>query len=128
LGYVPLAPGTACSLAAVAAAALLVEYRGWTQADIALLAGLALAPGIWAAHVVSAADGRKDRKGRKGGWGRWGGWGRDLALDCRGHGRSDKPHAAASYGNEMIEDVARLMDHLDIRKAHIVGRARGSGR
>jgi phosphatidylglycerophosphatase A len=60
LGYVPLAPGTACSLAALAAAVLLVEYRGWTQANIALLAGLALAPGIWAAHTVSAAEGKKD--------------------------------------------------------------------
>jgi pimeloyl-ACP methyl ester carboxylesterase len=30
-----------------------------------------------------------------------------IALDCRGHGKSDKPHDASKYGNEMIEDVAR---------------------
>jgi pimeloyl-ACP methyl ester carboxylesterase len=50
---------------------------------------------------------------------------RVIALDCRGHGKSDKPHDAASYGLEMIEDVARLLDHLAIRKAHIVGYSMG---
>ena len=40
---------------------------------------------------------------------------RVVALDCRGHGKSDKPHDAAAYGNEMVEDVARLLDHLGIR-------------
>lgn len=48
-----------------------------------------------------------------------------VALDCRGHGKSDKPHDAASYGIEMVEDVARLLDHLGIRKAHIVGYSMG---
>ena len=50
---------------------------------------------------------------------------RVIALDCRGHGKSDKPHDATKYGNEMIEDVARLMDHLNIPKAHIVGYSMG---
>jgi pimeloyl-ACP methyl ester carboxylesterase len=50
---------------------------------------------------------------------------RVVALDCRGHGKSDKPHDASSYGNQMVEDVARLMDHLNIRKAHIVGYSMG---
>ena len=50
---------------------------------------------------------------------------RVVALDCRGHGKSDKPHDAASYGIQMIEDVARLMDHLNIPKAHIVGYSMG---
>ena len=49
---------------------------------------------------------------------------RVIALDCRGHGKSDKPHDGSKYGNEMIEDVARLMDHLNIPKAHIVGYSR----
>jgi pimeloyl-ACP methyl ester carboxylesterase len=48
-----------------------------------------------------------------------------VALDCRGHGTSDKPHDAASYGMQMVEDVARLLDHLNIRKAHIVGYSMG---
>jgi pimeloyl-ACP methyl ester carboxylesterase len=50
---------------------------------------------------------------------------RVIALDCRGHGKSDKPHDAASYGVNMIEDVTRLLDHLAIRKAHIVGYSMG---
>jgi len=50
---------------------------------------------------------------------------RVVAFDCRGHGKSDKPHDAASYGIQMIEDVARLMDHLTIPKAHIVGYSMG---
>jgi pimeloyl-ACP methyl ester carboxylesterase len=48
-----------------------------------------------------------------------------VALDCRGHGKSDKPHDVASYGVNMIEDVANLLDHLSIRKAHIVGYSMG---
>jgi pimeloyl-ACP methyl ester carboxylesterase len=48
-----------------------------------------------------------------------------VAFDCRGHGKSDKPHDAASYGNNMVEDVARLLDHLHIAKAHIVGYSMG---
>jgi len=48
-----------------------------------------------------------------------------IALDCRGHGQSDKPHDPASYGMTMIEDVARLLDHLKIPRAHIVGYSMG---
>ena len=44
-----------------------------------------------------------------------------VALDCRGHGRSDKPAAAAAYGVAMVEDVVRLMDHLKIQKADVAG-------
>jgi pimeloyl-ACP methyl ester carboxylesterase len=51
---------------------------------------------------------------------------RVIALDCRGHGKSDKPHDASAYGDAMVEDVANLLDHLDIRKAHIVGYSMGA--
>ena len=60
LGLAPLAPGTAGSLGALALGMLLVHYRGWTQADFALLAAVASVPGVWAAHVVAAAAGEKD--------------------------------------------------------------------
>lgn len=50
---------------------------------------------------------------------------RVVALDCRGHGQSDKPHEASSYGIKMIDDVANLLDHVGIRKAHIVGYSMG---
>lgn len=52
---------------------------------------------------------------------------RIVALDCRGHGKSDKPHDPGSYGNKMVSDVANLLDHLGIRKAHIVGYSMGGG-
>lgn len=49
-----------------------------------------------------------------------------IAFDCRGHGKSDKPHDATMYGTEMAEDVVRLLDHLKIRKAHLIGYSSGS--
>ena len=51
---------------------------------------------------------------------------RVVALDCRGHGKSDKPHEPKMYGSHMADDVLRLMDHLRIRKAHIVGYSMGA--
>lgn len=50
---------------------------------------------------------------------------RVIALDNRGHGLSDKPHDPAAYGPEMCEDVVRLMDHLQIDKAHVIGYSMG---
>ena len=37
-----------------------------------------------------------------------------IAIDNRGHGRSEKPHDAKKYGKEMVEDAVRLLDHLVI--------------
>ena len=51
---------------------------------------------------------------------------RVIAFDLRGHGKSDKPHDPHAYGREMVLDIVRLMDHLDIRRAHIVGYALGA--
>lgn len=51
---------------------------------------------------------------------------RVIAFDCRGHGRSGKPHDAAAYGPEMGLDVVRLLDHLKIPRAHIVGYSMGA--
>ena len=52
---------------------------------------------------------------------------RVIALDCRGHGQSDKPHDPQSYGIHMGQDVVRLLDHLNITRAHIVGYSMGAG-
>jgi pimeloyl-ACP methyl ester carboxylesterase len=49
-----------------------------------------------------------------------------IAIDCRGHGKSDKPHDAEKYGPEMAEDIVRLLDHLKIDKAHLVGYSSGA--
>src|SRR5579864_7738630 len=48
-----------------------------------------------------------------------------IALDCRGHGKSDKPHDPNQYGIEMVSDVIRLMDHLEIKQAIIIGYSMG---
>jgi pimeloyl-ACP methyl ester carboxylesterase len=48
-----------------------------------------------------------------------------IALDNRGHGQSDKPQAEGLYGQQMVEDIVRLMDHLRIPKAHVVGYSMG---
>ena len=48
-----------------------------------------------------------------------------IALDCRAHGQSGKPHDPKKYGIEMVNDVTRLMDHLHLQRAHIVGYSMG---
>jgi pimeloyl-ACP methyl ester carboxylesterase len=49
-----------------------------------------------------------------------------IALDCRGHGKSDKLYDPSKYGIEMATDVVRLLDHLKIRKAHLIGYSMGA--
>ncbi len=49
-----------------------------------------------------------------------------VALDCRGHCKSDKPHDPKRYGAEMAMDIVRLMDHLKLKKAHLVGYSMGT--
>ncbi len=51
---------------------------------------------------------------------------RVVAPDFRGHGKSDKPHDAEKCGADLAEDVIRLLDHLKIEKAHVVGYSMGS--
>lgn len=51
---------------------------------------------------------------------------RVIALDVRGHGKSDKPTEVKQYGTEMVEDAVRLLDHLKIKKAHVVGYSMGA--
>jgi len=49
---------------------------------------------------------------------------RVVGLDCRNHGRSDKPQPG---GPGQASDVTELMDHLKIDKAHIHGYSMGGG-
>jgi pimeloyl-ACP methyl ester carboxylesterase len=52
---------------------------------------------------------------------------RVVGLDCRGHGRSDKPHDAAAYALDlMAADVGRLMDQLHIESADYLGYSMGA--
>jgi pimeloyl-ACP methyl ester carboxylesterase len=50
---------------------------------------------------------------------------RVIAFDNRGHGQSGKPETEDQYGVQMVEDVVRLMDHLHLQKAHVVGYSLG---
>ena len=50
---------------------------------------------------------------------------RVITLDCRGHGRSAKPRAEDAYGTNMVEDVVRLMNHLNIQNARVAGYSMG---
>lgn len=49
---------------------------------------------------------------------------RVVAIDCRNHGKSDKP---TPRGPGKAEDVIEMMDHLGIEKAHIHGYSMGGG-
>jgi pimeloyl-ACP methyl ester carboxylesterase len=51
---------------------------------------------------------------------------RVIAYDNRGHGKSGKPHHPGKYGAEMVEDAVRLLDHLKVKKAHVVGYSMGA--
>jgi pimeloyl-ACP methyl ester carboxylesterase len=50
---------------------------------------------------------------------------RVVAIDCRGHGKSDNPPGGGMPNRTMAQDVIELMDHLDIAKAHVHGYSMG---
>ncbi|MFX0012236.1 MAG: alpha/beta fold hydrolase [Candidatus Hermodarchaeota archaeon] len=49
-----------------------------------------------------------------------------ILLDCRGHGKSDKPLDPSQYGPHMTDDILKLLDHLSIEKANFFGYSMGS--
>jgi len=49
-----------------------------------------------------------------------------VLLDCRGHGKSDKPHDGSYYGQKMDDDIIKLMKHLSIKKANLFGYSMGA--
>lgn len=50
-----------------------------------------------------------------------------LALDARGHGQSDKPHAAARYGEaRMAQDLRELLEHLGLGRVDLFGYSMGA--
>ena len=53
---------------------------------------------------------------------------RVIALDNRGHGASEGPHDPARYHTRdcLAEDVRRLMDHLGIARADVMGYSKGA--
>lgn len=52
---------------------------------------------------------------------------RVVAMDNRGHGASGKLYEVSDYGSPMMaEDARRLLDHLRIEKAHVIGYSMGA--
>ncbi|HEY1982251.1 MAG TPA: alpha/beta hydrolase [Xanthobacteraceae bacterium] len=52
---------------------------------------------------------------------------RVIALDDRGHGQSAKLYDPADYHSSiMAEDVRALLDHLDLRRADVIGYSMGA--
>jgi pimeloyl-ACP methyl ester carboxylesterase len=52
---------------------------------------------------------------------------RVLAVDNRGHGQSEKLYNLEDYGAPlMADDAVRLLDHLGIRGAHVMGYSMGA--
>lgn len=52
---------------------------------------------------------------------------RVIAFDNRGHGRSQKLYELTDYGAPlMAEDARRLLDHLGIKRAHVIGYSMGA--
>lgn len=51
---------------------------------------------------------------------------RVVTYDLRGHGRSEKP--PTGYGRDIeVADLAALLEHVRIARAHLVGLSRGAG-
>src|SRR5688500_14787286 len=47
---------------------------------------------------------------------------RVVAVDCRGHGESGKPHEAAAYEDRiMVADILAVLDQEDIARADLIG-------
>ena len=71
---------------------------------------------------------------RKENWQRLGWYGaferkriRCIALDCRGHGESSKPHDPAAYASDaMAGDIVALLDHLNVGRADLMGYSMGA--
>ena len=52
---------------------------------------------------------------------------RVIAMDCRGHGLSAKLYRLEDYGSPvMAEDARRLLDHLGIARADVMGYSMGA--
>ena len=49
-----------------------------------------------------------------------------IALDVRGFGHSTRVTTRAQLGREMANDIVKLLDLLEIRRAHLVGHSMGA--
>jgi aminoacrylate hydrolase len=85
------------------------EFHGPEGAPVLILSsGLGGAGGYWAPNLAALSENH-----------------RVLTYDQRGTGRSDRALPAATSIEAMAQDVAGLMDALDIKTAHFIGHALG---
>jgi non-heme chloroperoxidase len=48
-----------------------------------------------------------------------------TAMDCRGHGESDRPHDDESYGDKMVADIVTVMDAAGLERPDLMGYSMG---
>ena len=49
-----------------------------------------------------------------------------VLIDCRGFGKSSRPHNPEAYTREHVcSDVIAVLDHLSIKQSHFLGGSRG---
>lgn len=83
---------------------------GTSGTPVILIHGSAGSASNWVENGVAEALAKKHRV---------------IAIDCRGHGESDKPLDPEKYGPHLWQDVIDLMDHLKIEKGHVHGYSMG---
>ncbi|MDE1939928.1 MAG: alpha/beta hydrolase [Alphaproteobacteria bacterium] len=51
---------------------------------------------------------------------------RVVSFDCRGHGKSEKPHSPEAYGEHMVDDILAVMDAANTPTADVMGYSMGA--
>jgi non-heme chloroperoxidase len=85
--------------------------RDWGEGEpVVFCAAWALSSIAWQYQMISVVD-----DGR-----------RAVAYDRRGHGRSDDPGRGYDY-DTLADDLARVLEHLDLRDVTLIAHSMGSG-
>jgi len=87
------------------------QDSGGDQLPVVLLHGYTMSSGMW--YESGIADKLTQDL-------------RVISIDLRGHGESDKPLTPDNYGPQLGLDVIRLLEHLDLTKAHMIGYSMGA--
>jgi non-heme chloroperoxidase len=86
-------------------------FRDWGEGEpVVFCAAWALSSIAWQYQMISVVE-----SGR-----------RAVAYDRRGHGRSDDPGRGYDY-DTLADDLARVLDYLDLRDVTLVAHSMGSG-
>jgi non-heme chloroperoxidase len=89
----------------------LIHYEDWGDGPpIVFVAAWGMSSRMWQYHMVTLAD-----LGF-----------RTVAYDRRGHGRSDRPGSGYDY-DTLADDLAAIIDHLDLREITLVTHSMGEG-